>query len=261
MLAIDRVSKTYPDGTKALTNLSLSVGDGEIAVLLGSSGCGKTSLLRIIAGLEAASAGAVTLDGATIAGPHPSIGLVFQEPRLLPWLNAAQNVEFGLTGLTAVDRKRRVDAILERVGIVGQSDKLPRELSGGQQQRVALARALVTKPRVLLLDEPFSALDAMTREGLQDHLLELWAVDAPTIVMVTHDIDEAAVLADRIAVLKPNPGRLSRHIVNPLGRPRERDGAAFLSLKRELRGLLGEASLEGAPPLPHLPPMAQEMVG
>lgn len=241
MLTIDRLTKVYPDGTQALSNLSFEVGTGEIVILLGASGCGKTSLLRIIAGLEEASAGRVVLNGQPIDGPHASIGLVFQEPRLMPWLTVAQNVGFGLRGVSHEDRDRRVEAILDRVELLAQRSKLPRDLSGGQQQRAALARALITKPKVLLLDEPFSALDAMTREALQDHLLDLWSADAPTIVMVTHDIEEAALLGDRIKVLKPNPGRLHESFDHPLERPRRRDGADFLSLKRQLR-----SSLDGA---------------
>lgn len=241
-LSIDAVSKIYPDGTQALSSVSLDIPAGEIVVLLGESGCGKTSLLRIVAGLEDASAGAVRLDGEPITGPHPAIGMVFQEPRLMPWLTAAQNVAFGVSSKQAAS----VDALLARVGLASQGGKLPRDLSGGQQQRVAIARALVARPKILLLDEPFSALDAMTREDLQDHFLELWALDRPTIVLVTHDIEEAAVLADRVAVFTPLHGRLRAVVTNPLGRPRHRDGAALLGLKQELRALLQPQQANGA---------------
>ena len=237
-LSFDAVSKTYPDGSHALADVSLDIPGGEIVVLLGASGCGKTSLLRIVAGLEETSRGAIRLDGKTIIGPHPAIGMVFQEPRLMPWLTAAQNVAFGLSSA----RAPAVAGILSRVGLAAQAEKLPRDLSGGQQQRVALARALVAKPKILLLDEPFSALDAMTREDLQDHLLDLWAVDRPTIVLVTHDIEEAAVLADRIAVFTPHPGRLKAVVTNPLPRPRGRD--ALFGIKQDLRALLQPKSLE-----------------
>ena len=239
MLSLDAVTKIYPDGTRALSDVSLEIGPGEIAVLLGASGCGKTSLLRIVAGLEEASNGVVRLDGEQIKAPHPAIGMVFQEPRLMPWLTAAQNVAFGLSPGHA----RSVETILERVGLASHGRKLPRDLSGGQQQRVALARALITKPKVLLLDEPFSALDAMTREDLQDHLLELWVIERPTIVLVTHDIEEAGVLADRIAVLASNPGRLKAVLSNALGRPRRRDSQDLLQLKRKLRDLLQQHQL------------------
>ena len=238
MLTIDRVGKVYPDGTHALSSIALDVPRGEILVLLGASGCGKTSLLRIIAGLEAASTGSVTLDGRRIDAPQAAIGLVFQEPRLLPWLTVAENVGFGLRRLSAAERDTKVGAILARVGLAAQRGKLPRDLSGGQQQRVALARALVVKPDVLLLDEPFSALDALTRQGLQDHLLELWADDAPTIVIVTHDIEEAAALADRIVVLEPHPGRIAEIVVNDALRPRAREAPEFVALRRRLRRAL-----------------------
>lgn len=241
MLTIERLTKVYPDGTQALSNLSLEVGTGEIVILLGASGCGKTSLLRIVAGLEEASAGLVTLHGQSIVGPHPLIGLVFQEPRLMPWLNVAQNVGFGHRDLSR-DGVADVEAILARVGLLAQRSKLPRDLSGGQQQRAALARALITKPKVLLLDEPFSALDAMTREALQEQLLDLWRADAPTIVMVTHDIEEAAFLGGHIKVLKPNPGRLHESFDNSLAHPRRRDEADFLALKHRLRASLHEAA-------------------
>ena len=238
MLRIDRVGKVYPDGTQALSNITLDVPRGEILVLLGASGCGKTSLLRIIAGLESASTGSVALEGRRIEAPHAEIGLVFQEPRLLPWLSVAENVGFGLRGLGRPERDAKVGAILGRVGLSAQRGKLPRDLSGGQQQRVALARALVVKPQVLLLDEPFSALDALTREALQDHLLELWADHGPTILMVTHDIEEAAALADRIVVLEPHPGRIADVVINDAERPRVREVAAFVALRRRLRSAL-----------------------
>lgn len=247
MLTIDHVTKVYDDGTRALADVSLAVPKGEIVVVLGASGCGKTSLLRIIAGLERASAGAVALDGNIIAEPQPAIGLVFQEPRLLPWLTVAENVGFGLRAPTRGEQAAKVGAILSRVGLAAQKDKLPRDLSGGQQQRIALARALIVKPAVLLLDEPFSALDALTREALQDHLLELWADDAPTIVMVTHDIEEAVVLADRIVVLAPHPGRIAEIVVNPAPRPRAREAADFVALRRRLRAALERDDRDFAP--------------
>ena len=234
-LSFRALGKIYADGTVALADVTLTIEAGEIVVLLGASGCGKTSLLRIAAGLEDASSGAVCLDGTPITGPHPAIGMVFQEPRLMPWLTAVQNVAFGLSAAQIAE----AGAILERVGLSAQGGKWPRDLSGGQQQRVALARALVAKPKVLLLEEPFSALDAMTREDLQDHLLELWAVDRPTIVLVTHDIEEAAVLADRIAILTPHPGRLKAVVTPPTARPRRRDDGASLALRHDLRALLG----------------------
>ena len=237
MLRLDAITKTYPDGTRALASISLDVQAGEIIALLGASGCGKTSLLRIIAGLESPSSGVVWLDGEPIAAPHRAIGMAFQEARLMPWLDVARNIGFGMSER---NKAQKVDAILERVGLASMGRKLPRDLSGGQQQRVALARALITKPKVLLLDEPFSALDAMTREDLQDHLLDLWTEDLPTIILVTHDIEEAAILADRVAVMRPNPGRLVEVVATNRTQRRLRGDKDLLDLKTGLRARLDD---------------------
>ncbi|WP_158810379.1 ABC transporter ATP-binding protein [Beijerinckia sp. L45] len=238
MLTVDALSKTYPDGTLALSRVSIALRTGEIGIVLGASGCGKTSLLRIVAGLETPSTGQVTLDGQAIVAPHEAVGLVFQEPRLLPWRKIEDNIGFGLSGVSGRERWRRVGEALEHVGLLDQARRWPRDLSGGQQQRIALARALVMRPKVLLLDEPFSALDAMTREGLQDHLLALWALYRPTILMVTHDVEEAVVLADRVIVMQPKPGRVFDDVVPPDARPRLRSSAAFDATKRRLRASL-----------------------
>ena len=234
MLEINRVSKTYPNGVHALDALTLAIAPGEIVVVVGGSGCGKSTLLRLASGLDAPSEGAVVLDGDTIASPHEKIGIVFQEPRLLPWLSVAGNVGFGLESRPREERNARVTAQLDRVGLTDKATVWPRELSGGQAQRVALARALVTRPEVLLLDEPFSALDAFTRVDLQDHLLDLWADGKPTLLVVTHDVDEAIVLADRVIVMRPRPGRLQEEIVTDLPRPRDRQSAAFDFAKRRV---------------------------
>ncbi len=221
MLILDRLSKTYADGTRALADLSLEVRAGEIVALIGGSGCGKTTLLRLIAGLDRASAGAIRLDGEDIASPHPGVGIVFQEPRLLPWLSVADNVAFGLDALPKGERRTRVAHALERVGLAEHAGRWPRDLSGGQQQRVSIARAFVAAPKVLLLDEPFSALDALTRAGLHRHLLALWEESRPTVLLVTHDVAEAVALADRAVVLRPKPGRIDDTIPLPLSRPRQ----------------------------------------
>src|SRR5215216_576422 len=238
MLVLDQVGNTYPSGVHALERFSLSVGLGEIVAVVGGSGCGKSTLLRLVSGLDHPTRGAVILDGERITAPHEKIGIVFQEPRLLPWLSVADNVGFGLADRPSAERKARVAAALERVDLSEKANVWPRELSGGQAQRVAIARALVPRPEVLLLDEPFSALDAFTRADLQDHLLSLWADLRPTLLVVTHDVDESVVLADRIVVMQPRPGRLFAEIEADLARPRDRQSAAFDFVKRRVLAAL-----------------------
>ena len=234
MLSLDRVGKIYPNGVNALARFSAEIGPGEIVAIIGGSGCGKSTLLRAIAGLDRATSGTVTLDDIAIAAPHAKIGIIFQEPRLLPWLSVADNIGFGLSDATAATRRDRVARALARVGLSDKAGAWPRELSGGQAQRVAIARALVPQPEVLLLDEPFSALDAFTRRDLQDHLLDLWADTRPTLVLVTHDVDEAVVLADRVFVMRPRPGRLFEEITVNLARPRDRNSPLFDNFKRRV---------------------------
>lgn len=247
MLVLEGVSKIYPNGVRALEGVSLTVDLGEIVAIVGGSGCGKSTMLRAIAGLDAPTRGRIALDGATISAPHEKIGIVFQEPRLLPWLTVAQNVAFGIVHLPAAERAARVDTALDRVGLADKAHVWPRELSGGQAQRVAIARALVPRPEVLLLDEPFSALDAFTRADLQEHLLALWADSRPTLVLVTHDVDEAIALADRILVMKPRPGRIFDEINPGLPRPRDRRSEEFDAARRQVLDSL-DRSLERESP-------------
>lgn len=234
MLALRDVGKTYPNGVHALERFSAEIQPGEIIAIIGGSGCGKSTLLRAIAGLDRATTGSVSLDNAVITSPHAKIGIIFQEPRLLPWLSVADNIGFGLADLPADVRREKVTAALARVGLADKANAWPRELSGGQAQRVAIARALVPQPEVLLLDEPFSALDAFTRRDLQDHLLDLWADTRPTLILVTHDVDEAVVLADRVLVMRPRPGRLFQEITINLARPRDRKSELFDTFKRRV---------------------------
>jgi sulfonate transport system ATP-binding protein len=245
MLVLDRVGKTYPNGVRALEGVSLEVGPGEILAIVGGSGCGKSTMLRAISGLDTPSQGVVLLDGTPVLGPHPKIGIIFQEPRLLPWLTVAGNVGFGIDDRPKAEREDRVATALARVGLTDKADVWPRELSGGQAQRVAIARALVPRPEVLLLDEPFSALDAFTRADLQDHLLDLWADSKPTLLMVTHDVEESIVMADRVMVMRPHPGRVFDEIVADLPRPRDRQSAAFDFVKRRVMAAL-DRSLDRA---------------
>ena len=251
MLGLDQVGKIYPNRVEALEAVSLTVAPGAIVAVVGGSGCGKSTLLRLVCGLDQPTAGTIRLNGTPIQAPHPRIGIVFQEPRLLPWLSVAGNVGFGLRDRPAAERKTRVRTALQQVGLSEKAEAWPRELSGGQAQRVALARALVPRPDVLLLDEPFSALDAFTRVDLQDHLLELWADRRPTLVLVTHDVDEAIALADRIMVMKSRPGRIFEEIPADLKRPRDRHSAAFDHVKARAlmaldRSLAGERVPEQA---------------
>ncbi|BAI74012.1 sulfonate/nitrate/taurine transport system ATP-binding protein (plasmid) [Azospirillum sp. B510] len=242
MLRIDTLSKRYPNGLLALDRLSLEVAPGEILGIVGGSGCGKSTLLRLISGLERPSGGSVRLNGEPVEGPRDEIGFVFQEPRLMPWLSIRDNVGFGIRHLPRAEREARVDEALRRVGLGEFAKAWPRELSGGMAQRAALARALVGRPSVLLLDEPFSALDALTRYDLQDHLLDLWGYDRPTMILVTHDIEEALVLSDRVVVMRPRPGRILGVTRPTLDRPRERTDPLFEEWKHRLLRDLGRAT-------------------
>ena len=234
MLQFSAVSKRYASGLLAVDGVELSVAPGEFVSIVGESGCGKSTLLRIASGLEAPTEGGVLWNGKRITTPHPEIGMVFQEPRLMPWLTIRENIAFGIRALPASERKSRVDRALERVGLTNFAAAWPRELSGGMAQRASLARALVERPSVLLLDEPFSALDALTRADLQDHLADLWSEDRPTVVLVTHDIEEALFLSDRVLVMRGRPGQIRATVRCDLPRPRDRGAISFATLKQKL---------------------------
>ena len=195
MLVLDRVGKTYANGVHALDGVSFSVAPGEIVAVVGGSGCGKSTLLRAISGLDTPSQGRVLLDGQPVTTPHEKIGIVFQEPRLLPWLSVAQNVGFGLEDRSKAERNSLVAAALSRVGLLDKADVWPRELSGGQAQRVAIARALVPRPEVLLLDEPCSGLDPISTASIEETLFQL--KKDYTIILVPHNIQQASRVADR----------------------------------------------------------------
>jgi sulfonate transport system ATP-binding protein len=241
MLNIQSVDKVYPNGVRALDRVRLDIKQGEIVAVVGGSGCGKSTLLRLIAGLDPATRGSVELDGETILSPHPCVGMIFQEPRLLPWLTVAGNAAFGVSHLAKAKREKIVGDVLSRVGLSDYTNRWPRELSGGQAQRVAIARALAPRPKVLLLDEPFSALDAFTRASLHEHLLELWRALQPTLVLVTHDVEEAAYLADRVVVMRPQPGRISSVFELDLKRPRDRYSAELEAAKRRILHALDQS--------------------
>jgi len=238
MLQIAGVSKHYrPQGGQphlALEAVDLSVEPGGIVTLVGTSGCGKSTLLRIVAGLEKPTTGLVRIAGMEVAAPSRDVGLVFQEPRLLPWMSVRQNVRLALLDLSRDEQDRLIDAVLAKVGLGRFADVWPHQLSGGMAQRAAIARALVRRPRLLLLDEPFSALDSFTRQSLQEHLLELWRDGGFTMVFVTHDIEEAVALSDRIVVLRGQPGRVVALHEVVLPRPRDRSSPAFFDLKNTI---------------------------
>ena len=246
-LTISHVSKTYADGTEALRGIQVTAATGEIVAILGGSGCGKTTLLRLVAGLDQATSGEIRLDDAVIAGTHPSISAVFQEPRLLPWLSVVDNIAFGGQRLEPGERDRRASSLLTRIGLDTYGKRWPRDLSGGQQQRVAIARALIGHPGILLLDEPFSALDTFTRATQHGLVLDLWRELRPTIVMVTHDVDEAVFLADRIVIMRPRPGRVHEEMTVDPPRPRDRLAPAFDLMKRRVMRAIDRSLAEERP--------------
>ena len=227
LLEIKGVSKQFlAEGKEmiALQDINLNIDENEFVCFIGPSGCGKTTLLRIIAGLEEASTGTILLDGESIKGPGPERGMVFQEYSLFPWRKVIDNIVFGLEmkGVPSAERLAQGRQYLKMVGLERFETRYPHELSGGMKQRVAIARALVNHPRALLMDEPFGALDAQTRNIMQSELLRIWQEEQETVVFVTHSVDEAIYLADRIVIMSARPGRIKDIIEIPLARPRNR---------------------------------------
>ncbi len=238
-------------GVVALDRVSLDVAAGELVSLVGPSGCGKSTLLRLIAGLDGPDEGELSVGDRPITGPSAERGLVFQDPSLFPWLTVRRNVEFGLAARGQLRRQRHeVDEYLRLVGLEAFADVFPHQLSGGMAQRAALARALINRPKVLLLDEPLGALDQFTRMRMQDELLRAWAARGTTMLLVTHDIDEALYLSDRIAVMTPRPGRIDRVLDVDLPRPRHRNDRRFIEFRvrlLEALHLTGAADADGPP--------------
>lgn len=246
-LEIAALTKEFAAGRRrrvaAIDGIDLTVRAGELVCIVGASGCGKSTLLNIVGGLEQHDGGTVTIDGDNVVGPGPDRGMVFQAYSLYPWKSVADNVAFGLecSGYPKAQRRDRIDELLGVMGLTESADLLPRELSGGMRQRVAIARALAPEPDVLLLDEPFGALDAQTKRAMQDFLLAVWQRTGATILMVTHDVEEAIYLSQRIYVLTSRPGRVASVIDVPFGRDRgptvKRD-PRFLDLRDEIEHLL-----------------------
>lgn len=252
ILEIDSVSRTYIDDenntVEALQDVSLSVKQGEFLSIIGSSGCGKTTLLRLIAGLDTPESGRLKLNDKTITQPAPERGYVFQQGSLFPWLTVEQNIAAGLKARGVYrENKHQVAHYINLIGLNGFEKSFPHQISGGMAQRVAIARALINNPNVLLLDEPMGALDSFTRADIQDKLLELWKNNSTTMILVTHDVDEAIYLSDRIVVMTPRPGKIKEIIEVKLSHPRHRGGPEFLGLRREILEKLHLASASPEP--------------
>jgi ABC-type nitrate/sulfonate/bicarbonate transport system ATPase subunit len=240
-LRIVAVSKTFPapdnpeSNAPALDAISISVAAGELVAVIGPSGCGKSTLLRLLAGLDFPDSGELWVGSEPINAPSAERGLVFQDPNLFPWLTVRRNIQAGLVARGVLhSRKAEVDEFMRLVGLETFGSAYPHHLSGGMAQRVALARALINHPKVLLLDEPLGALDAFTRMRMQDEVLRLWQARGTTMLLVTHDIDEAIYMSDRIVIMSPRPGRIERSIDIPLARPRERNSPDFLRLRSDI---------------------------
>lgn len=243
-LEISNLSKQYfvkGNSLPVLDDINLGIKPGEFISIVGSSGCGKSTLLRLLIGLENDYQGELLLDGKRIVGTSLDRGIVFQEHRLFPWLTVEQNVGLGLlnAAVSEADKRASVQQHIELVGLNGFETAFPHQLSGGMSQRVAIARALVNRPEVLLLDEPFGALDALTRSHLQQELQRIWEQEGITMVLVTHDVEEAVYLGDRIVVMQPRPGRIKRIVDVPLPRPRDRSSPAFADIAADVLSEFG----------------------
>ncbi|QOT80825.1 ABC transporter ATP-binding protein [Cupriavidus basilensis] len=219
-----------------LEDITLSIAPGEFVSIVGASGCGKSTLLRLVVGLEEDYKGEILLDGKRVVGTSLDRGIVFQEHRLFPWLTVEQNIRTALlnANLTETEKRRTVREHIALVGLAGFETAFPHQLSGGMSQRVAIARALVTRPEILLLDEPFGALDALTRAYLQQELHRIWQAEGITMILVTHDVEEAIYLGDRVVVMEPRPGRIRRILPVPLAHPRDRAALGFARVKDDV---------------------------
>jgi NitT/TauT family transport system ATP-binding protein len=244
-ISIKNLSKTFEGSDRsvpALQNINLSLSRGEFVCLLGPSGCGKSTLLNAIAGFIQPSSGEIIVNGQPVVEPGPDRGVVFQEYAIFPWMTVTRNIAFGLEikGVAGAEIQKTVDALLDTLGLHEFRDRFPKDLSGGMRQRVAIARLLAIDSPVMLMDEPFGALDALTRRTLQDELLRIWRKSGKTILFVTHSIEESLYLADRIVVMTYRPGTIKRNQIITLAHPRDPAGAEFNDLKRELGQLVME---------------------
>lgn len=237
-LKINHIDKTFQingDEVEALADINLDVKEGEFISIVGASGCGKSTLLKLIIGLEKSTNGKIVIGKRVVEKPSTDCGMVFQESRLYPWLTVEKNIAFGISKKLSKEEKKKIVAEhIELVGLQGFEKALPKQLSGGMQQRVSIARALVNRPDILLLDEPFGALDALTRITMQNEVLRIWEAEKKTMILVTHDIDEAIYLGDRVVVLSSRPGKIKKIIPVDLPRPRERTNAVFQKIRKEI---------------------------
>lgn len=238
ILKIKNVSRIYRDGDNevtALQNIDFTVNKGDFVSVIGSSGCGKTTLLRMLSGLDSTEYGEILLDGERIEGPDPKRGYIFQQGNLFPWLTIEKNIAYGLKARHIFKQnKNRVQEFIDLTGLTGFEKSYPHQISGGMAQRVAIARALINDPEILLLDEPMGALDSFTRAELQDKLLEIRKIKNTTMILVTHDIDEAIYLSDKIIIMTPRPGRISEILEVKIPHPRSRGGDEFLKIRSKL---------------------------
>lgn len=256
ILELRHIDRTYIDGdapnetnvVEALKDINLEIHRGEFISIIGSSGCGKTTLLRLIGGLDQPQGGQVLLDGVPITGPDPQRGYVFQQGSLFPWLTVEQNIAAGLKARHVYrEQKEKVPEYIRLIGLEGFEKVFPHQISGGMAQRVAIARALINDPAVLLMDEPMGALDSFTRADLQDKLLEIRAANDATMILVTHDVDEALYLSDRIVIMTPRPGKISEIMEVTLPHPRDRGGVEFTNLRRKILDRFHLASAQPQP--------------
>ncbi|SKA34231.1 ABC transporter ATP-binding protein [Consotaella salsifontis] len=248
----ENVSKTFPGRRGAAANTVIAGFSGEVAVneflcLLGPSGCGKSTVLNMVAGFAKPTSGRISVGGRLVRGPGPDRGIVFQQYALFPWYSVARNVELGLEAkaVPRAERRETVERMLRAVGLWAHRDKYPKELSGGMKQRAAIARTLAADPEVILMDEPFAALDAQTREHLQQELLSIWEGSRKTVIFVTHSVQEAALLADRVTILGRNQGQVIASLPSPLSRPRNRMDDDVIAFEREIYAWLKQAEATG----------------
>jgi len=243
-LTLDNVSKSFArvdknDITNALENIDLTMHDGEFISVVGTSGCGKSTMLRLIAGLITPTTGTLTVNGTEIDGPDPDRGMVFQQPTLFPWLTVEKNISFSFRMRHQLEgHEDEVRRILDVIGLTAFKDDYPAQLSGGMAQRVALARSLICQPEILLLDEPLGALDAFTRMNMQDEILDIWRRTRQLVVMVTHDVDEAIYMGTKVVVMEPHPGRIMGEIDIDLDYPRNRSSSQFVAYRNQILDML-----------------------